>query len=88
MHRNHCPQCLWSRHLDTHPGDRRAGCGSKMEPVAVSLRAGGEWSLIHRCVNCGILHENRIAGDDNVMVLMSLAARPLAQPPVPLDYLR
>ena len=26
-HRNHCPHCLWSRHLDRNvPGDRKAGC--------------------------------------------------------------
>ena len=58
-----------------------------MEPVAVAVRAGGEWALIHRCKSCAVLHENRIAGDDNVLVLMSLAARPLAQPPVPLEFL-
>ena len=59
-----------------------------MEPVAVAVRADGEWALIHRCTACATLHENRIAGDDNVMVLMSVAARPLAQPPVPMEYLR
>jgi hypothetical protein len=30
---------------------------------------------------------NRIAGDDNALVLMSIAARPMASPPFPLDKL-
>lgn len=84
--RNHCPFCLWSRHLDVTPGDRRAACGARMEPVAVAMRRGGEWALIHRCLGCGVLHENRIAGDDSVFALMALAAAPLANPPVPVDF--
>ncbi len=86
-HRNHCPACLWSRHVDHQPGDRAAGCEGDMEPVAVMVRAGGEWALIHRCVACGALRTNRIAGDDNGPLLLSLAARPLARPPFPLEHL-
>lgn len=33
-HRNHCPYCLSSQHLDIEPGDREADCGGTMEPVA------------------------------------------------------
>lgn len=86
-HRNHCPRCLWSVHLDDQSGDRAARCGGMMEPVAISVRQGGEWLLIHRCRECGALRANRIAGDDNELVLMSLAVRPLAQPPFPLERL-
>jgi hypothetical protein len=56
-----------------------------MEPVAVAIRKGGEWVLIHRCTGCAVLHENRIAGDDSIVALLAIAARPLANPPVPLD---
>jgi len=86
-HRNHCPACLWSRHVDARAGDRAAACGSPMEPIAVSVRPDGEWSLVHRCRDCGAIKANRIAGDDNPSLLMSLAARPLARPPFPLDRL-
>lgn len=86
-HRNHCPACLWSRHVDHQPGDRAAGCEGVMEPVAVMVRTDGEWALIHRCVACGALRTNRIAGDDNGALLLSLAARPLARPPFPLEHL-
>ena len=30
-HRNHCPNCLASVHLDDEPGDRSAECGGLME---------------------------------------------------------
>lgn len=72
-HRNHCPSCLWSRHLDDRvPGDRAAGCGASMEPIAVCVRAGGEWALVHHCRGCDAIRLNRIAGDDNPLVLMQL----------------
>ena len=54
-----------------------------MEPIAVTVRAEARWVLIHRCVNCGRLRLNKTAGDDNVMLLMQLAALPLATPFVP-----
>jgi len=81
--RNHCPHCLWSIHLDNAPGDRSASCKGDMEPMAVSTRRDGEWVLLHRCQNCGVIHANRIAGDDNAVALLALAARPLANPPFP-----
>ena len=52
-HRNHCPNCLSSLHVDETPGDRAADCGGVMEPVAVWVRRGGEWAIIHRCKRCG-----------------------------------
>ena len=85
-HRNHCPNCLWSRHLDDDtPGDRAADCGSAMEPIAVSVRGDGEWVLVHRCTRCDTLHLNRTAADDNPLILLRLAVLPLAQPPFPIE---
>ena len=86
-HRNHCPWCLWSKHVDDVPGDRSADCGGGMEPVAVWARKGGDWAIIHRCRTCGELHSNRIAGDDNELALVSLAVRAISQPPFPLNRL-
>ncbi len=86
-HRNHCPRCLCSVHLDEVPGDRAADCGGLMEPIAVWVRAKGEWAIIHRCRQCGALSSNRIGADDDPTLLMSLAVRPLAQPPFPLERL-
>lgn len=88
QHRNHCPYCLWSRHVDdARPGDRGAECQASMEPIAISVRKDGEWVLIHRCNGCGVLDSNRTAGDDSPLLLLRLAVRPLAMPPFPLDRL-
>jgi len=85
-HRNHCPRCLHSVHLDVRPGDRAASCGGMMEPVSVWVRKDGEWAIIHRCSECGVLSSNRIAADDNEMLLLSIAAKPLSKPPFPLEF--
>jgi len=84
-HRNHCPACLWSRHLDEEPGDRACPCEQPMQPVAIEVRPGGEWAIIHRCTGCGTLRTNRIAGDDHERALLALALRPIANPAFPLD---
>ncbi len=86
-HRNHCPHCLASVHLDDKPGDRAANCGGIMEAVSVWVRKNGEWAIIHRCSKCGQLSSNRIAADDSQLKLMSIALRPLAQPAFPLEDL-
>jgi len=54
-----------------------------MEPIAVTVRGERRWVLIHRCTHCGRLRLNRTAADDNVLLLMQLAALPLAIPPFP-----
>ena len=87
-HRNHCPNCLWSLHVDDDvPGDRAADCAGSMEPIGVAVRDEGEWALVHRCTACSTVHVNRIAGDDNPLMLMRLAVQPLARPPFPLEWL-
>jgi len=86
-HRNHCSNCLCSLHVDDKPGDRASDCGGIMEPVAVWARKDGEWAIIHRCRRCGKLSSNRIAADDNPMKLMSIAMKPLALPPFPLEHI-
>ncbi len=87
-HRNHCPNCLCSVHVDEEPGDRAADCGGLMDPIGVWVRRDGEWAVIHRCRRCGKLSSNRSAADDNPMKLLSIALRPLAQPPFPLERVR
>ena len=84
-HRNHCPNCLYSLHVDIEPGDRESDCGGHMEPVAVWVRNKGEWAIIHRCKMCGGFSSNRVAADDNPMKLMSIAMKPIGHPPFPID---
>jgi hypothetical protein len=58
-----------------------------MEPIAVAVRGDGEWVLIHRCSGCDALSANRTAGDDNPLLLVRTAVRPLVQAPFPLELL-
>lgn len=87
-HRNHCPGCLYSRHVDESPGDRASVCRAAMEPIGIEVRGAGEWAVIHRCTQCGVIKTNRIAGDDSERTLLALAIRPLARPAFPLDDVR
>ena len=45
------------------------------------------WAIIHRCRRCGKLSSNRIAADNNPMKLMSIAMKPLCNPPFPLEHI-
>src|SRR5258708_19736733 len=72
-HRNHCPTCLWSRHLDRNvPGDRKSDCPGGMEPIAVTVRGAGRWMLIHRCTPCGRLRINPAPPDHNLPLFLHL----------------
>jgi hypothetical protein len=45
----------------------------------------GEWTVIHRCKMCSFFSSNRVAADDNPMKLMSIAMKPISQPPFPVE---
>ncbi len=87
-HRNHCPNCLYSLHLDNTPGDRESDCHGQMEPISVWVRKNGEWAIIHRCTKCGKIGSNRVAADDNPMKLMGMAMRPFGSPALPAGRIK
>ena len=71
-YRNHCPFCLFSKHVDgSIPGDRAELCHGLMEPIAVTTRRTGEFVLTHRCLKCHFERFNRIAGDDDFEKLLN-----------------
>jgi hypothetical protein len=80
--RNHCPYCLWSRHLDWHQaGDRLSACKGSMQPIGLSVKKirkkygrcnHGELMLIHRCIDCGKIAINRIAADDDSQAAVNI----------------
>lgn len=47
-HRNHCPNCLSSLHVDIEPGDRASDCGGIMDPIAVWVRKNGETTVVRK----------------------------------------
>lgn len=64
--RNHCPFCLYSRHVDAErSGDRASLCKGMMEPIGVFERPNGEEVIVHRCVKCGFERFNRVGADDD-----------------------
>ena len=82
-HRNHCPFCLWSTHVDwKSPGDRNAKCGALMEPIALTFKKEtidkfgkkiqGELMVIHLCSFCGKISTNRLSADDGTDVVLEL----------------
>ncbi|HZQ97198.1 MAG TPA: RNHCP domain-containing protein [Chloroflexota bacterium] len=80
-HRNHCPYCLWSRHVDRRvPGDRASDCGSLMRPVGVIVRPSGEQAVLHRCLGCGLERRCRVAADDDTVAVMRLPVVALPAP--------
>ena len=79
MHRNHCPFCLTSRHVDLRrPGDRECPCRALMPAIGVAFRADGEQMLVHCCNGCSVERQNRIAADDDPVAVMRLT--PVALP--------
>lgn len=81
--RNHCPACLWSKHVDGKvAGDRAASCHGGMKPVGLTVKQvgkdkygkprQGELMLIHICTKCGKISINRLAGDDETDLVMDL----------------
>ena len=87
QNRNHCPYCLWSRHVDlARPGDRMAACRAKMQPVGLTLKIGkkkygptaqGELMLVHICADCGKVSINRIAADDDADTILAVLEAPV-----------
>jgi len=82
-HRNHCPFCLWSKHVDWQSsGDRRANCRGAMEPLGLTFKKEGvdkygrpkqgELMLIHRCQKCEDFSINRLAADDQTQKVLAL----------------
>ncbi len=67
---NHCPHCLWSKHVDIDPGDRAETCGGLMKPISV-IKQGDNFILIHQCLDCGEERRNKAAVDDDIGGLLS-----------------
>ena len=70
---NHCPHCLYSRHVDINPGDRAESCGGLMAPVALESK-GTEWIVVHRCKICHAQRRCKTLPEDSDAVL-ALARR-------------
>lgn len=48
-----------------------------MKPVGLTLKFNDELAIVHRCLKCGKISRNRIAGDDNPQSLLLLLDNPI-----------
>ncbi len=71
---NHCPVCLWSKHVDVNPGDRAAACKGLMEPVRLE-GASPRYRIVHRCIICGHVLRNDADRKDDPIALVALAKK-------------
>lgn len=72
--RNHCPYCLYSKHVDNMPGDRQEECHGKLKPVGVELDSKKGYVIIFKCEKCGKIRRNKAAKDDNMELIIKLSA--------------
>lgn len=70
---NHCPQCLWSKHVDVDPGDRKALCGGLMKPTEIQKKAK-EYGIVHVCEKCGFTKVNKAQKEDSFDMIVQISA--------------
>lgn len=71
---NHCPQCLWSKHVDVNPGDRAATCGGMMEPILLE-GSTPKYMIVHRCTLCRREKRNKVQDGDSPEAVVALSRK-------------
>ena len=70
--RDHCPHCLYSKHVDINPGDRLNECKGLLKPIQIE-KFKNTYKIIYKCNKCNILHKNIMANDDNFDKIIELS---------------
>lgn len=70
--RDHCPFCLYSKHVDINPGDRLNNCLGLLKPIGVE-KFKNTYKIIYKCNKCNNKHKNIIANDDNMDEIIKLS---------------
>ena len=73
--RDHCPYCLYSKHVDINPGDRQNDCKGSLEPVSIEISNKKGYVIIYKCKKCGMIHKNKAADDDNMDLIIDLSSK-------------
>lgn len=69
---NHCPKCLWSKHVDVNPGDREGRCQGGMKPVSGD-KDGKGYYIIHECTRCGLKKRKLLDADDDFKMFIEIS---------------
>jgi len=72
---NHCPKCLWSKHVDVDPGDRAAECLGMMKPVKIEGDRIDRMMLTLECEKCHFKRRNSIGRSDDMDAVFELVKR-------------
>ena len=70
--RDHCPYCLYSKHLDINPGDRLNQCKGLLKPIGIE-KFKNTYKIIYKCEKCSVIHKNIIAEDDDFNIVINLS---------------
>ncbi|MBQ6134687.1 MAG: RNHCP domain-containing protein [Bacilli bacterium] len=71
--RDHCPYCLYSKHVDIQPGDRQNSCRGFLKPIDVE-KYKDTYKIIYQCEKCGDIHKNIMAKDDDLNEVIRISA--------------
>lgn len=70
---DHCPRCLWGKHVDAEiPGDRASDCRELMEPVGAVYQKD-KFKIHYKCRACSHEFWVREGENDNREELVRLA---------------
>lgn len=72
--RDHCPFCLYSKHVDNNPGDRANSCHGLLKPIDIEKYKKG-YKIIYRCEKCNQLHKNIAAIDDDINRIIEITSQ-------------
>lgn len=70
--RDHCPYCLYSKHVDINPGDRLNECKGLLKPIGIE-KFKDTYKIIYQCEKCHELHKNIMATDDDMNIIIQLS---------------
>lgn len=70
--RNHCPKCLYSKHVDKDPGDRLETCHGLLKPIGMENNPKKGYVIIYQCEKCGAIRKNKMAADDDFDLLLEI----------------
>lgn len=71
--RDHCPYCLYSKHVDINPGDRQNSCQGLLKPIGIE-KFKDTYKILYRCEKCGEDHKNIIAKDDDMNMIIKISS--------------
>lgn len=71
--RDHCPYCLYSKHVDKNPGDRAEECKGLLKPIAIENSTKKGYSIVYKCIVCGKERKNIAAKDDDFDLILKIA---------------